>query len=317
MDVELSWNGGTNWTGQQTDNGDTTDTAHSVILGSPANNWGHVWTAAELSAANFRVRLTSNSSSGNRDFSLDWVPVRVTYSLATTTTLVSDINPSNVGQSVTFTATVAPAAATGTVTFRDGATQIGTPVALVGGVASISTAALTGGSHNITAIYSGDATYGSSTGAVTQNVNQAPAFTSANTATFAVGVAGTTFDVNATGFPAPTFALSAALPAPLALNTTTGVISGTAAAGTVGVYTFTITASNGVTPDAIQTFTLNIVKGPQTITFAQPPTPAGFGTTYTINPTASSGLPVTVATSWSPVLMWGMSLPTTHRDLVR
>ena len=113
-------------------------------------------------------------------------------------------------------------------------------------MATISTAALTGGSHNITAVYSGDATYGGSTSAVlVQNVNQSPIFTSANTATFTVGVAGTTFDVNASGYPVPTFSLSAALPAPLAFNTTTGVISGTAAAGTVGVYTFTITASNG------------------------------------------------------------------------
>jgi len=32
---------------------------------------------AELSDANFRVRLTSNSSDSLRDFYLDWVPVKV------------------------------------------------------------------------------------------------------------------------------------------------------------------------------------------------------------------------------------------------
>ena len=40
-------------------------------------------------------------------------------------TLTSSLNPSNVGQSVTFTATV-PAGVTGTVTFKDGATTLGT-----------------------------------------------------------------------------------------------------------------------------------------------------------------------------------------------
>lgn len=50
--------------------------------------------------------------------------------IPTTTTLTSSLNPSLVGQSVTFTATVTPnsgsVAPTGTVTFYDGATVIGT-----------------------------------------------------------------------------------------------------------------------------------------------------------------------------------------------
>ena len=43
----------------------------------------------------------------------------------TTTTLTSSLNPANVGQTVIFTADVAPATVTGTVTFLDGATSIG------------------------------------------------------------------------------------------------------------------------------------------------------------------------------------------------
>jgi hypothetical protein len=76
MDVELSWDGGTSWTTAKTDTQETT-TEHSVVLGGPADTWGRSWSAAELSDVNFRVRLTSNSTSGFRDFYLDWVPVKI------------------------------------------------------------------------------------------------------------------------------------------------------------------------------------------------------------------------------------------------
>jgi len=74
---------------------------------------------------------------------------------ATTTALVSSINPSNFGQSVTFTATVTGASPTGTVQFRDGAAVIGT-VALAGNAAALVTSSLAPGAHLITAVYSGD-----------------------------------------------------------------------------------------------------------------------------------------------------------------
>src|SRR5207237_9172797 len=45
---------------------------------------------------------------------------------ATSTGLTSSPNPSTFGQSVALTATVSPSAATGTVTFKDGSTSLGT-----------------------------------------------------------------------------------------------------------------------------------------------------------------------------------------------
>ncbi len=69
--------------------------------------------------------------------------------------LVSSLNPSDPGQTVTFTATVPPAS-TGTIQFRNGAANLGTPVTIVTGVAAFSTSALTPGMHSITAFYSGD-----------------------------------------------------------------------------------------------------------------------------------------------------------------
>ena len=90
---------------------------------------------------------------------------------STITTLASSVNPSTAGQSVTFTATVSPSAATGTVTFFDGATSLGSG-ALSGGVATLSTSNLTSGTHSITATYGGNANYNVSTStAVSETVN--------------------------------------------------------------------------------------------------------------------------------------------------
>jgi len=91
---------------------------------------------------------------------------------ATTTAVISSLNPSNVGQSVTFTATVTGTTPTGTVQFKDGAANLGAPVALAGGTATFSTSSLGAGTHSITAVYSGDADDATSTSpAISQVVN--------------------------------------------------------------------------------------------------------------------------------------------------
>ena len=57
---------------------------------------------------------------------------------------------------------------------------------------------------------------------------------------------GGIFTVTATGIPTPTLSESRALPSGVTFNATTGVLSGTPAAGTGGAYNLTFTASNGV-----------------------------------------------------------------------
>jgi hypothetical protein len=80
MDVQLSWDGGTTWTSTKRDSTESTS-EHSKTLGSSTDKWGRTaWTTTELSDANFRVRLISNSTDANRDFRLDWVAVKVYYS---------------------------------------------------------------------------------------------------------------------------------------------------------------------------------------------------------------------------------------------
>jgi hypothetical protein len=92
---------------------------------------------------------------------------------STSTVLVSDTNPSTVGDSVTLTATVTPSSASGSITFKDGSTTIGTAI-LGHGSGSMVTSALAAGSHSLTAIYGGNSAYVASTSnTVTQVVNAA------------------------------------------------------------------------------------------------------------------------------------------------
>jgi hypothetical protein len=78
MCVELSWDGGATWTPVMT-TPILSASETTYLLGGPANLWGHPWQASELSNPNFRVRITNVASSTARDFSLDWIAVKVYY----------------------------------------------------------------------------------------------------------------------------------------------------------------------------------------------------------------------------------------------
>ena len=93
----------------------------------------------------------------------------------TQTTVISSVNPSDYGQSVTFTASVKPSISgtpTGTVRFYNSGTLLGT-LSVTAGVATLTTKALPPGANPIRAFYSGDNTYEkSSTATLTQTVNK-------------------------------------------------------------------------------------------------------------------------------------------------
>jgi len=106
---------------------------------------------------------------GNADYlgSTSAALIQTVGMAASTTTLVSSLNPSTFDDSVTFTAVVKSATAgtpTGTVTFYSGPTALGT-AALVAGSATFHTAALTVGGHSMTAKYGGSTDYDPGTSA--------------------------------------------------------------------------------------------------------------------------------------------------------
>jgi len=130
---------------------------------------------------------------------------------ATTTVLTSSLSPSNYGQSVTLTAqvtTTGSTAPTGTVTFKNGATTLGTASVNASGVATLTKTNLLVGSNSLTATYNGDALNGKSTSAaVTQVVNPATitmSLTSApNPSPSGTPVKFTLISVVIAGFPKP------------------------------------------------------------------------------------------------------------------
>lgn len=117
----------------------------------------------------------------------------VIYSVSkasTSTALASSMNPSAAGEEIVFTATVSkpsnsPIAAqpTGTVTFKNGDLVLKS-VPLTAGQATYSASDLSIGTHQITAVYSGDGAFGTSTSApVSQVITETAAAKKATTTT--------------------------------------------------------------------------------------------------------------------------------------
>jgi hypothetical protein len=130
----------------------------------------------------------------------------------TTTTLASSANPAIYGQPITFTATVKPSVTgvpTGKVVFMDGTTPIGPANLNASGLASLTIATLLGGTHPITASYTGDADYATSTSqSLIEIVNPAASTTtvvsSVNPSSFGQAVTLTATVTSTAGTPAGT-----------------------------------------------------------------------------------------------------------------
>jgi hypothetical protein len=150
----------------------------AAVLGSSIISSGKATFLTSALAAG--VHSITAVYSGNATFGTSTSPVlsHTVNKAASKTSVSSSHNPSVFGQSVTFTATVAAVSPgsgtpTGTVTFKNGASALGS-VTLVSGKATFSTSALTVGTHSITAIYNGSVDYKTSTSAaLTQTVNKA------------------------------------------------------------------------------------------------------------------------------------------------
>jgi hypothetical protein len=94
--------------------------------------------------------------------------------IGTSTTVTSSDNTTTYGGSVTFTATVSPGAAAGSVEFFVDGTSIEART-ILGGMATLTTSNISAGSHTIKAKYNGSASYAVSEGTCSQAVAKANA----------------------------------------------------------------------------------------------------------------------------------------------
>jgi uncharacterized protein YjbI with pentapeptide repeats len=126
-----------------TDNGDGTAT----LAGTPAVG----------TSGSYPVSFTATNSAGHTAQSFTLSVQQGT----TTTSVVSSLNASQQGQSVTFTATVSSSSSAtpgGSVTFYDGSTALGSRT-LAGGHATLSISTLTIGTHAIKVTYAGNSSF--------------------------------------------------------------------------------------------------------------------------------------------------------------
>ena len=115
---------------------------------------------------------------------------------------------------------------------------------------------------------------GSLPSGVSGTVDQAPAITSADDAAFTVGQFGS-FTITTTGYPTPAITETGSLPTGVTFTDNgngTATLAGTPQEGTLGTYPLTLTAANGISPSATQSFTLTVNPQYQ-IVIGDPSTP--------------------------------------------
>ncbi|MGO8983069.1 MAG: Ig-like domain repeat protein [Streptosporangiaceae bacterium] len=138
----------------------------TVLIGGGAGGGGSAYLpTGPVSGVTVTGISDSNTWLGNGQVKISFTQV------ATTTGLVSSVNPSNDGQSVTFTATVSPTDGGGSVNFGIGGCTAQPLTQLSGSTytATCITSSLPPGTNPITAVYSGDNSYAGST---SNTVNQ-------------------------------------------------------------------------------------------------------------------------------------------------
>ena len=241
---------------------------------------------------------------------------------AATTAVGSTLNPSVYGQSVSFTATVTGSSPTGTVQFFVDGNPFDTENLVSGSATSISTSALSQGTHTVTATYSGDTNNAGGSGSLTggQVVNPASAAISvATSGTPTVYGQSVTFTATISGQYGQARRNLRGKPETVTGGVTwsanTGCGTTAVTAGNPGTATCTtsslsvgndlITATyNGDSNHSSGTGTLSggqtVTQATQTITFTtNAPSSAAYNSNFTVAATASSGLPVAFTSAGS------------------
>ncbi|MCU1589917.1 MAG: hypothetical protein JWP11_1173 [Frankiales bacterium] len=218
-----------------------------------------------------------------------------------------------VGSAGTFTITTTAGYPAATVLTKTGALPTGVTFTDNGngtGTLAGTPAAGTGGSYPLTMTATNSA--GHVDQAFTLTVLGSPAITSADHTTFAVGSAGTFTVTTTAGYPvAATVTKTGALPAGVTFTDNgngTATLAGAPAAGAGGTYPLSVTASNGSTTNATQSFTLTVTAVPALT--APAAANAITGTPLSV-PLSATGFPVPTLTTAS-ALPVGVTLVDNH-----
>lgn len=163
-----------------------------------------LWSTSQVGGTHWESPIVANGTVYVTDESGQLSAFSLSGVSPTTTALASSANPSVVGSSVTFTATVTGSAPTGSVAFTaDGVAISGcNAVALAASSAACSTSSLVVGLHSIVASYGGDASNQPSTSStLSQQVNSLPNVNVALAANGGVASASSTFVATGYSFP--------------------------------------------------------------------------------------------------------------------
>ena len=223
----------------------------------------------------------------------------VTVSTTTTTVLTTSGTPSSFHGSVTLTATVTSSGGTptGQVNFVEAGSTIGSQSLNGSGVAAFSTVNLGGGSHTITANYTGFGSFGASTStAITQVVNPVASTTAIATPGSSVvgqSVALSATVSSATGTPGGTVTFKDGTSVLANVTLANGVAALNTTALGAGSHTITAlySGSSNFTSSSATTGSFLINSATTTTTLSASPTSAALGgaVTFTATVASSSG----------------------------
>ena len=146
---------GTEFTAGGLVNGDTVTSVTLTSAGAAAS--------AAVAGSPYSIVPSAAVGTGLGNYTISYVSGSLTVNKASIgLSMSSSLTTVVHGREVTFTATVTGTGATGTVTFKDGETILGSST-LSNGTATYTTSTLSAGTHSITAVYSGDANFAGNT----------------------------------------------------------------------------------------------------------------------------------------------------------
>ncbi|HEY0757780.1 MAG TPA: Ig-like domain repeat protein [Acidisarcina sp.] len=301
-------------------------TANLLGTGTVDNTGTATFTSSTLAAGTYNVTAVYGGDTGNVAASSAVETVKI--AAPSTMTLTLSTGSAGAGAGVTFTATVAGGSGvpTGTVSFLDGTTVLGTGTLNGSGVATYSTSALAVGSHPISASYAGDATYSASVSASLPLMVTAVATTTSLTSSLptagtgqAVVFTAAVAPVSGAGVPTGTVTFSEGSTS-LGTGTLDGTGKATLSLSNLGVAVHTIVATYGgdanfmgsasaALTETIITPSVSFTATPATITI-----PHGSSGTTVITGTpaggysgavslACTGLPVDASCSFAPATL--------------